>query len=486
MSPGGCLEHLGRKDLQVKISGFRVEVAEVEAALLDCCRLKQAAVVAREARPGVIRLKAYVIPEEGSAPTVESIRTSLKGSLPDHMIPTEFVVVREFPLTPSGKVDRQLLASTTPLPSQKNAPSVGPSSPLEWQILEIWKELLEVRPIGIQQDFFELGGDSLLAVRMIDRIEESLGTRLPVAALYSGATVENLAQALMDTNREEFRSPLVAMQPGGSRPPLFFLHGDYQGGGFYCLKLARYLGEEQPFCAILPHGLDGGPIPGSIEAMAADRLRVLLDFQPAGPYVLGGHCNGGLVAFEMARQMLQSGLKVDLLLMIDAPAVRYHRLRKLVAFLGFVLRLNPDAQSAWFSRMRRMKLRWQKLSREGMRVQVLFVIEKMRKMLEKLFRPAKSRLRVDASLSHRLDQRERNRAYHRVMAGYIPGPYPGRVVFLRTDSMQSRAPDDPTVGWRDVTSQLEVRPIPGDHLSSLTEHFESLAECLASCLRDLP
>jgi len=486
MSPSGCLEHLGRKDLQVKISGFSVEVAEVEAALLDCCRLKQAAVVAREARPGVTRLKAYVIPEEDSAPTVELIRTSMKGSLPDHMIPSEFVVVEELPLTPSGKVDRQLLASTTSLQSKAEASYVGPSSTLEWQIAEIWKELLEVRTIGIRHDFFELGGDSLLAVQMIDRIEESLGTRLPLAALYSGATVENLAQALLDTNREEFRSPLVAVQRGGSHRPFFFLHGDYNGGGFYCLKLARYLGEEQPFYAILPHGLDGGPIPRSIEAMAADRVRVLLDYQPAGPYVLGGHCNGGLVAFEMARQMLERGLKVDLLFIIDASAVnvRYRWLWNLIAFLGFGLRLNHDALTDWFSLTRRMMIRWQELSREVKRAPVLFVIEKMRKILEKLFMPAKSRPRVDASIPRSLNRDQRHPAYKRVMGGHIPGPYPGRVVFLRTDSMKSRAPDDPTLGWRYVTSQLEVRPIPGGHHTCLTEHVESLAECLAGYLCD--
>lgn len=232
MSPGGCLEYLGRKDLQVKINGFGVEIAEVEAALLDVCQLKQAAVVAREVRPGVTRLMAFVIPKEDSAPTVESIRSSMKGRLPVHMIPSEFGLLEELPLTPSGKVDRQLLASTTFLPLSTEGSYVRPSTPLEWQLAEIWQELLDVRPIGVRHDFFELGGDSLLAVRMVDQIEECLGTRFPLAALYSRATVENVAQALLDSNRAEFRSPLVALQQGGSRKPFFFLHGDYGGEVF--------------------------------------------------------------------------------------------------------------------------------------------------------------------------------------------------------------------------------------------------------------
>ncbi len=139
ISPGGCIEYLGRKDLQVKISGFTVHVAEVEAALLDCCNLRQAAVVAGEARPGVTRLKAYIVPEEAPGPTVESIRMSMRGRLPDHMIPSEFVIVDQLPLTPGGKVDRQLLASTASLQPQAETPFADPFSPLEWQIADIGK-----------------------------------------------------------------------------------------------------------------------------------------------------------------------------------------------------------------------------------------------------------------------------------------------------------------------------------------------------------
>jgi thioesterase domain-containing protein/acyl carrier protein len=486
MSPGGCLEYLGRKDLQVKISGFGVAVAEVEAALLDACRLRQAAVVAREVRPGVRRLKAFIIPKEGSAPTLESIRSSMKGRLPVHMIPSELSVLEELPLTPSGKIDRRLLASTPPFPLRTEGSYVRPTNPLEWQIAEIWQELLDVRPIGIRHDFFQLGGDSLLAVRMLDHLEECLGSRVPLPALDFRITVENVAQALLDSNRAEFRSPLVALQRGGARKPFFFLHGDYAGGGFYCRRLVAHLGEEQPLYEILPHGLDGGSIPTSIEAMAADRLRVLLDFQPTGPYVLGGYCNGGLVAYEMARQMEERGLKVDLVLIIDASAlnVGYRWLWSLIAFLSPGPRLNPGMLINGFSFNRRMTIVCQELYRRGRRAAAHFVAGTLSKIFRQRLFPPHGSPHFETSLFRWLDRQEKHRAYRHAVVGYIPEPYSGRVVLLRTNDLQSRAPDDPTVGWRRFASQLEVCPIPGDHYTCVTEHLESLAASLATYLRD--
>ena len=486
MSPGGCLEYLGRKDLQVKINGFRVEIAEVEAALLDTCQLKQAAVVARGVRPGVTRLKAFVVPKGKPAPALESIQSLIKRRLPVHMVPSEFSLLEALPLTPSGKVDRQLLASTTSLPLRKEGSYVRPTTPLEWQIAEIWKELLDVSPIGIRHDFFELGGDSLLAVRMIDRIEECLGMRFPLTALDSSVTVENVAQILLESNRAAFRSPLVALQRGDSRKPFFFFHGDYGGGGFYCQRLVRHLGEHRPFYVIPPHGLDGEPIPRSIEAMAADRLRVLLDYQPIGTYVLGGYCNGGLVAFEVARQMQKRGLKVDLLLIIDTSTLNVHFrwLWILLAFLGSGLQFNPGASNHGCSPKRRMMIFAQEFYRRGRRVAAHSIVGILSKILKRPFMPASIGPRAEASLFHWLDRQRRHRAYRRAVLGYIPGHYSGRVVLLRTDDLLSRAPNDPTAGWRHVASQLEVCAIPGDHYTCITEHLESLAGCLATYLRD--
>jgi amino acid adenylation domain-containing protein len=488
MSSDGCLEYLGRQDFQVKIRGFRVEVAEVEAALLELGNLSHAAVVSREDQRGEKSLVAYVVPAVSPAPAVASLRASLREKLPEHMMPSEFILLEALPLTLSGKLDRSSLASITPLQTERNATYVMPQSPLEWQIVHIWEELLGVPHIGVQDDFFALGGQSLLAVRMIDRIEEVCGAKLPLSTLLTESTVAHLTKSVMSANREKFESPLVAVQTGDSAQPFFFLHGDYDGGGTYCRNLARHLGKDQPFFALLPHGLDGQPIPHSIEAMAADRLSTLLEFRPKGPYFLGGYCNGGFVAFEMARQMQARGLKVDLLILIEASAMnfQFRWVRDLVSFAALILRLDRDQQFAWFRKLRLFSIHLRDLSLEGHYAQASFLLGKIVDIVKKFgnayFRatgqiPVKTRFPPVSLLGSTGDQ------YHSLVEAYVPRRYKGRVVFFRTNSMQSRAPNDPTAGWRHVATDVEVHWLPGGHHTCLTEHVGTLAEHLASCLR---
>jgi amino acid adenylation domain-containing protein len=487
IGPDGCMEYLGRKDMQVKIRGFRVEVAEVEAALLELGTLKQAAVVVSEDQRGEKSLMAYGVPAMNPAPSVASLRTSLREKLPDHMVPSEFILLERLPLSPSGKLDRSSLSSAMSRKEERDATYSVPQSPLEWQIVHIWEELLGVRPIGVQDDFFALGGHSLLAVRMMDRIEELCGTKLPLATLLAGVTVEHLAKSVLSANREKFRSPLVAVQPGGSAPPFFLLHGDFNGGGFYCRNLARYLGKDQPLYTLAPHGLDGEAIPDSIEEMAADRLSTLLEFRPTGPYLLGGHCNGGLVALEMARQLKARGLRVDLLVMIDAFALnaQFRWLRGFLSLVGLVIRVERTKQLDWFKKLRFYSIRLRELSTQGLRAQVSFAAEKIvrfMKILGSVLAFERRELVTEIPPAPGQIHDKRYTKYHSVIDDYVPVRYQGPVVFFRSHAMQSRSPSDPTAGWRNVARDVEVHWLPGDHLSCLTEHLETLAEHLASCL----
>src|SRR5262249_20877000 len=158
---------------------------------------------------------------------------------------------------------------------------------------------------------------SLLAVRVINAIERATDQRIPVSTLFDHGTIRHVAQTLVRRQAEQSSRPLAAIHPSGSRPPFFFLHGDFNGGGFYWHRLARIVGPEQPFFALHPHGMDGGPVPLSIGAMVGQYLAMVRSLRPRGPYLLGGYCNGGLIAFEMARRLRAQGERVDLLFLVD-------------------------------------------------------------------------------------------------------------------------------------------------------------------------
>jgi acyl carrier protein len=261
------------------------------------------------------------------------------------------------PMNSNGKVDRRSLPPARGRPLLEHD-YVAPQSPLQWRISQVWEEILDIRPVGIRDNFFDLGGHSLLAARMVDRLEEVLGRSIPLSILFQAPDVENLADIIFQRS-EDLRLPLLKVQSDGSKTPLFFLHGDYGSGGFYCLELSRHLGTDQPFYAMPPCGLDGQTIPPSYEEMADLHLRALRAFRPHGPYLLGGTCNGGLVAFEMARRLVASGEKVDLLVLVGASAAnfRFRWIYRTINAAGTLLGLSPDARMELYERARQMVLR---------------------------------------------------------------------------------------------------------------------------------
>ncbi len=303
--PGGEIVYLGRLDHQVKVRGFRIELGEIESALGSLAGVREAVVVAREETPGDQRLVAYVT---GEADT-DALRRQLRDRLPEFMVPSVFVPLAALPLNPSGKVDRKAL------PAPERGPVrafVAPRTPVEAVLAEIWQDLLGVERVGVHDNFFELGGHSLLAVLLMARIEKRLGRALPIAGLFATPSLESLAAALGEPGRQG-RSPLVAIKPRGDAPPFFCVHP--VGGNVLCyLNLSRLLAA--PFYAL--QSPDGGA--GSVEEMAARYLLELRRVQPEGPYRLGGWSMGGLVAFEMARQLQDSGQEVDLVAVIDTPS----------------------------------------------------------------------------------------------------------------------------------------------------------------------
>jgi surfactin synthase thioesterase subunit/acyl carrier protein len=214
--------------------------------------------------------------------------------------------------------------------------SVMPEDRLRAELLEIWKALLESNDLTIDDDFFEKGGDSLLATEMVLQTERRVGISIPDSLLFEASTIRRLAD-IFSRSPEVQRKAVYQVSGTMGQCPLFFFHGDWTNGGFYLKDFARSLGPEQPLVAVAPHGMKGESIPRSLEDMAAQRMSQILDFQPQGPFRLGGHCVGGMVALETARLLVASGHDVQVVAMIDPiwtgagqPWPTFEKLRHLV------------------------------------------------------------------------------------------------------------------------------------------------------------
>ncbi len=487
--PDGRLVYLGRSDDQVKIRGFRVEKAEVEAAIVEHPAVRQAVVRVLRDDAGQATLAAYVVLRDGAALTSRELDRVLRARLPVHMIPAALAILDSLPLTPSGKLDVQALP---PISSPRTGGSTGytkPRTQLEIQLASIWEELLDVRPVGVQDDFFDLGGHSLLAIQMMDRAETVCGLRVPLSTLLRGATIEQLTAEMLRSDPSPMDARLVELQPGTGLRPFVFLHGQVNGGGVYCRQLAAHLGPDRPFAVIPPHGHDGDDIPPTIEAMAADRLDALLEYQPQGPYLLGGYCNGGLVAFEMARQLKRRGASVDLLMLVDARAlnVRFAWLQRLLTTLGRVIGLSEQARSDTFSVLRSLAIALHNGPRTFGRELLHRARQAAHRMKGGAHAPAHRRIGAAAVRAH--DARpidaiydEAFNVYRDVMDRYVPARYEGRVALFHSRAMTQRSPRDATAGWRRVVPDPELHFIPGEHQTCLTDHLDVLATQLSTVL----
>ena len=487
---GGTLEFLGRLDNQVKVRGYRIELGEIEAALASHPRVRQNAVVVRDDQTGEKRLAAYIVPDGTEAVTSGELRQFLKETLPDYMVPSAFVTLAELPLTPNGKVDRRAL----PAPGQAATPAceesyVAPNVTLHYQLVQIWEELLEARPIGIRDNFFDLGGHSLLAARLVERIAQVCGQRIPLAALFAGATIEHLAALLLAEAEHDGGSSIVCIQAGGARTPLFFLHGDFEGGGFYCANLARHLDPDQPFYAVQPHGLDGGAVPYTVEAMAAFYVRVLREARPEGPYALGGFCAGGLVAFEMARLLRRQGREVELVLLVNPASdnARARLGRALIDRAGRLLGRSIEERVEVFLRLRDLDTAMTPLLALAPRERIRRGREIMRQRLQQALRRAGgANVRgVRAPAVTRPRREELLGRYTWATAAHTTKPYAGRVALIWSDEGEPRR-EEVTRQWRQALPRVETYETPGTHLTAITRHADALARRMAACLDTAP
>jgi amino acid adenylation domain-containing protein len=483
----GNFRFLGRADHQVKVRGYRIEPGEIEAALRSHPRVREAVVVASERASGDRRLVAYVVAasEAPAPPAAIELREHLAATLPDYLVPETYVVLPSLPLSPAGKLDRGAL----PEPGEAALPRADAAAPrdeMELRLVEVWEDLLGVRPVGIHDDFFALGGHSLLALRLLGAIERLSGRRLPLAALLEASTVAGLASLLRREAAAVRRAPIVPIRARGARPPLYCVHP--VGGNVLCyLPLARDGGLDGPLYGIQAPAFAELPSPWTIESMAALYLDALRQLRPAGPYLLAGWSLGGAVAWEMAVQLAAGGRdEVPLLALLDTAPPQEGAEEETGTgqdgdaageLLQFVLDLRriaglgpPDAEGGAAA-----------AERAAAAAAATSTVDEL------LARPeVRAALPPEVGADEVRELFSLFRANLRAQARYRPRPRPrgGRVLLVRAEETPV-APTGPLGGWaRLATGGAEVHTLPGDHYSLLaTPRVGALASLLETAIR---
>jgi amino acid adenylation domain-containing protein len=468
--PDGRLECLGRVDHQVKVRGFRIELPEIEARLSAHPAVKSAAVVAREDGQADKYLVAYweVRAEVGghdtTGVTTEQLRDFLGSTLPSHMVPSIFVRMDALPLTPNGKIDRKALPPPDRTGVRRDTDLIAPVTETQKRLVEFWERLLGVKPIGIRDDFFALGGHSLAAARIVVKIESELSVNVPVATFLSARTVEALAQVIEGEVQGQRSGVIIPFRETGTRPPLFVVAG-VGGHVFIFRELAELLGDDQPVYGLQGIGLDGKEPPLSrMEDIAGRYIQEILSIQPAGPYFIGGWSMGGVIAYEIARHLLAQGRELGRLIIIDAYA--------------------PWAMSL----AERARLHLDSFRRRSWRSKLDYLRQHLTHRLEVLAR----RLGYDHQ-PEGLDGQTAERvlgsslAQFEALRQYRPPPFPADLTLLRaeqTSDIRDPRADDPHLGWRRlVQGAIHVLPVSGSHTGIFVgQNVRILASALTQAL----
>ncbi|OLD55650.1 MAG: hypothetical protein AUI64_03230 [Acidobacteria bacterium 13_1_40CM_2_64_6] len=478
--PDGLVEFLGRSDNQVKVRGFRVELEGIEATLIRHPALRQAAVLCERGAADA-RLTAYVVFKEPPACLVSELRRFLESALAHYMVPSRWVVLDALPLTSSGKVDRQALAkSERPAGAVGHARSIARTA-TERVLTTIWADLFQVETVGIDANFFEIGGHSLIAARLFARIEQSFGRKLPLSTLLRAPTIEQLA-AVVEQSEPPSQSALVPIQPHGRKRPLFCVSGI--GGSVLGLAtLGRHLGDDQPVFGLRPAPSDAHAC-ASIEVRAARYVEEILTVAPHGPYRLAGYSSGGILAFEMARQLTAEGHQVALLAIFDqcpleqAPATIAAGPRFVVEFLRnlpywFFDDFLPSDRGEMFGRLQsKVRLAVNKRRRRFARADEGTRAADIRDVLGMWQFPEGATAFLEAE-------------YH-ALTHYVPKVYPGRITLFRARAGPLFRVYRSDMGWSDLAAGgVDIRSVPGSHSTMLTDpHVRVIAEHLTACLAE--
>ena len=476
----GLLEFAGRLDDQFKLRGIRIEPGEIEATLLAHPAIGAAAAVIRGAGENARLIAFLVRHQHAQAPSTADLRAFVRDRLPEVMVPAVYQWLDELPLNTHGKVDRHGLPDVSEEPIAAVAPQVVTET--EGRLRELWLEVLQLRDVGPEDHFFDVGGNSLLAVRLFARIEDEFGIRLRISKLFEAPTVRALARAI-DSSTPTAWTPLVAIRAEGSRPPLYVVHGI--GGEVLAFEpFARALPADQPVLGFESDVWDGREM-GTVADTAAMYRRVLENHQPTGPYFLAGYSSGGALAFEMACQLDAAGQEVGLLILVDAgvpPRAMHLQARTPIPkshYLDHVLHWVVDDLMASPADLRYGRVKSKsRLAAASLKARL------------STGRDAAKKAEV-ADVRDRLGMWRYPHEYRRHLqarweefARYEPGRFSGRALVLRSRTARLLRPRRVMTGWEPlVTGGIEQHTVRGSHDNILQEpRVRELARLVADAI----
>jgi amino acid adenylation domain-containing protein len=466
----GTLEFLGRSDDQVKIRGYRIELGEIEATLAGHPGVRSCTVLSRDNTPRNKQLVAWVIPRESESVDAEVLKKFLKIMLPHYMVPAYFVFLDSFPLTQNGKIDRKAL----PAPSYKDTLTVrefvAARTESEKKLAAIWMELLKLERIGIYDDFFDLGGDSLLALRVTSQMRKVFGIVLSINTFFPSATIASLAKALEGRGGSgDGLTCATAVQHQGNAPPFFWI-----GAGAHGSTLSDQLGPNQPFFGIdfEPQTVDQLKAPYRMEEIAKDLVLTLREKQSQGPYKLGGFCLGAVVAYEIARQLAMLDEDVGLLVLFE-PFNHCQNAR--VRFATELRRM-----------IIRVSFRFVELCRLGIGEFLVYAHSRW-KGLKSLLTDLSWRISARFQFHKRQSRSpDLEKILFLAASSYEPEPLGCPTIIFRCRDCPIQSAGDPYFGWRNLlTGRTETDEIPGDHEGIFREpNVQVLGEKLRACLHN--
>lgn len=482
----GALEHLGRQDSVIKIRGLRIDLAEVEAILYQHEAVKDATLKAtRDERFHDLQIVAYVVPQAGEPPTVAELYKFLSWKLPQYMIPNRFVFLAQLPLSSNGKVDAQQLPEPDwdePAPGQEYE---KPRTAIELQLVEIWQEILNIKRIGIHDNFFTLGGNSLLALQMFERVEANLKVKLPLQSLLSAPTLAEISTLISDSAPVTKPTTIALIRKGNDEGTIFMVPGGARTG-ISLVDLAVRLHPGRSIYALEYPGMNGYLEPmDNLHSLASFFIAEIKSVQEHGPYHLIGPCLGGVIAFEMAQQLHASGEKVGLLALLDSTPPtedmrkpgQYYQQRASQLLKGNLLGTYLGGLRARL---------WRKvtvavgpkghLGRTKIYLQARILFDRLRYAFHKT---GKQRW-----LDHRLD-RQTWEVFEKLQIAkktYLPSKYPGRALIILNQLSDGTARENL---WADLVDSQRCFYIPGtSHMNifSLESSLDRMAELINETL----